>query len=204
MDLNEAIQGRRSIRRFTEERVPLGQLAELVQAGTWAPSAGNVQSWRFVIVDDDRVLRQVNAVSPGMLGMPTALIAVCQDKDMAFRRGSVLGRDVGSVMDAAMAAQNIMLAAHASGLGTCAVLSFNRIAVQRFLDLPEHVQPELLVTVGFPAIRPVPPKRVVDGIVFVNSLKHEFTLSGKQAATSQDTVPREGEVHEQRDRTEIS
>jgi len=177
MDLNEAIVGRRSIRRFTEESVSLDQLAKLVQAGTWAPTAGNVQSWRFVIVDDNRVLRQLNAVSPGMLGMPTALIAICQDKDVAFKRGSVLGRDVGSVMDAAMAAQNIMLAAFASGLGTCAVLSFHKSAVRRFLDLPEHVQPELLITVGVPAINPVPPKRARDGVTFVNSLKHSITNS---------------------------
>jgi nitroreductase len=178
MDLNEAIVGRRSIRRFTKERVPLDQLVKLVEAGTWAPTAGNVQSWRFVIVDDSRVLRQLNAVSPGMLGIPTALIAICQDKDVAFKRGSVLGRDVGSVMDAAMAAQNIMLAAFASGLGTCAVLSFHKNAVRRFLDLPEHVQPELLITVGVPDISPVPPKRAEDGVIFVNSLKHGITESG--------------------------
>jgi len=176
MDLNEAIRRRRSIRRFTGQSVALDRLVELVRAGIWAPTAGNVQSWRFVIVNDKGVLDRIKAVSPGMLGMPTALIVICQDKDLAFQKGSMLGRDVGSVMDAAMAAQNIMLAAHASGLGSCAVLSFHAETVRRFLDMPVSVRPELLITIGVPATCPDPPKREVNGIAFVNSMAHDISL----------------------------
>lgn len=194
MDLTEAICGRRSIRRYTDESVPFDQLVELVRAGIWAPTAGNVQSWRFVIVDDSKTLRQLKAASPGMLGTPTAVIAICQDKDIAFKRGSVLGRDVGSVMDAAMAAQNIMLAAHASALGTCAILSFHAGSVRRFLDLPENVQPELLITIGVPAMNPAPPKRVEAGVIFHNSLQSGVNALEQQPAT-QNCTPSGGASH---------
>jgi len=170
MDLQEAIRERRSIRKFSAEPVSFDLLLDLVRAGIWAPSAGNAQSWRFVIVDDTTTLRRIKAVSPGMLATPAAVIAVCQDKDAAFKRGSTLGRDVGSVMDAAMAAQNILLAAYASGLGTCAVLSFHNASVRQFLGLPEYVHPELLIAVGVPAIDPPAPKRIEEGIIYRNSM----------------------------------
>ena len=198
MELTEAILGRRSIRRFTEESVPFDQLVELVRAGTWAPTAGSVQSWRFVIVDDSRMVRQLKAVSPGMLGTPTAVIAICQDKEIAFKRGSVLGRDVGSVMDAAMAGQNIMLAAHANKLGSCAILSFHERSVRRFLDLPENVHPELLIAIGVPDIEPIPPRRVESGVIFRNSLRIGVTVGEGQPGVVHDGPLSEGqgESHE--------
>lgn len=188
MDLIEAIRGRRSIRRFTEDRVAFDQLVELVRAGIWAPTAGNAQSWRFVIVDSDAKLRHLKAASPGMLATPAAIIAVCQDKDIAFKKGSLLGRDVGSVMDAAMAAQNIMLAAHAMGLGTCAILSFHQGTVCRFLELPKNVRPELLIAVGVPAINPVLPARVEAGVVFRNTLRFDLDVQTGDVAAAHDSL----------------
>jgi len=62
--------------------------------------------------------------------------------------------------DCAVAAQNIMLAAHALGLGTCVALSYARSAVQEILDIPDQVKPELIVTLGHPAEDPPPPPRL--------------------------------------------
>ena len=85
---------------------------------------------------------------PGVLGDPAALIAVCQSLDEALAKGSTLGETLLAPVDAAMASQNLLLAAYAEGLGTCVVASFHRAAVARLLALPDRVEPILLITVG--------------------------------------------------------
>ncbi len=166
MELWEAVKGRRSVRAYTEEPLDRPLLERLVEAAIWAPSGGNAQTWRFGIVTDRSRLRRLQTVSPGMLGAPPAVIVVCQDLASAERLGGELGVQTLTTMDSAMAAQNIMLAAHAEGLGTCAVGSFHARAVQRLLELPDWLQPVLLVSVGRPADTPSPPRRRTDVAFF--------------------------------------
>jgi nitroreductase len=166
--LEDVITTRRSVRQFTEAKVDVDRLVSLVTLGTWAPSGGNAQTWRFVIVTDETAIQAIHAVSPGISVPPPAMIAICQDRKRAEEMGGAVGRDQCAPMDTAMAAQTIMLAAHAEGLGTCAVLSFHAGAVHRILDLPAEIVPELLLTVGHPAKVPPPPLRASDGIIHLN------------------------------------
>ncbi|MGC9530208.1 MAG: nitroreductase family protein [Candidatus Bipolaricaulaceae bacterium] len=165
MDLWQAITGRRSVRKFLGRPIERPQLERLVEAAVWAPSGGNAQSWRFVAVTEPERVRRIKTVSPGMLGTPAAVIAVCQDLTAARSKGSRLGEEYLAPLDAAMAAQNIMLAAHADGLGTCAVGSFHRGAVSRLLELPDGVEAVLLISVGWPAVEPAPPPRTLAGVL---------------------------------------
>ncbi len=165
MDLWEAITGRRSVRAFTDEPVERRTVERLIEAAIWAPSGGNAQTWRFVVVTDPNRIRQIKMISPGLLGDPPALIVACQDMGEAARKGGRLGRDFLAVVDTGMAVQNLLLAAHAEGLGTCVVASFHRGAVKRLLHLPEEVEPLLLVSVGRPMEAPKPPERD-KGVVF--------------------------------------
>ncbi|MEE8621818.1 MAG: nitroreductase family protein, partial [Syntrophobacteria bacterium] len=71
-----------------------------------------------------------------------------------------------SLMDSAMAAQNIMLAAYAEGLGTCIVRSFHPGGVQKLLRLPDYIEPQALISVGVPASVHKPPKRNFDIVSF--------------------------------------
>ncbi|MCK5250405.1 MAG: nitroreductase family protein, partial [Spirochaetaceae bacterium] len=80
MDIKTAILSRRSVRNFNEKEVEKAKLEELAKAAIWAPTGGNAQSWDFIIVSDKEKLRQIKAVSPGLLGMPPSLIAVCSNK----------------------------------------------------------------------------------------------------------------------------
>jgi len=77
----------------------------------------------------------------------------------ALERGGELGVKTLSLMDTAMAAQNIMLAAYAVGLGTCPIASFHPGAVQRIMGLPVHIYPQLLISVGFSRENPPAPRR---------------------------------------------
>ena len=153
MDLEqtmELIKGRRSIRRFSKEKIDRKQLETLVEEAVWAPSGSNAQAWQFVVVDDESMLNRLMALLPGVLQAPPALICLCIDYQRELDRAGKLGVDVLGIMDVSMAAQNIMLAAKTMNLGSCAVKGFNEEVIRMALALPENVKPELLVILGYP------------------------------------------------------
>ena len=160
MDVWEAIQGRRSIRSFKLDPIPEDLIRKLIlEAGIWAPTGGKVQTWRFVVVTNPSVIHKIKMVAPGILGNPPVVIAICQDLDEAERKGSKLGRNVITLMDTALAAQNIMLVAYAQGIGTCLIASFHPGAVQEILRLPPPIVPQLLMSLGYPNVKSQAPKR---------------------------------------------
>lgn len=159
MDLLDAINGRRSVRKFKSDPVPEEALRSLIEAASMAPSGSNVQAWKFGLVTDPKLVRAVDRFSPGMGGNPPAVIAVCSDRRYALERGGVFATETMAQLDAAYASQNIMLAAHAMGLGTCAIKSYNEPAVRRLLQLPEHIELELLISLGYPDCEPRTPRR---------------------------------------------
>lgn len=169
MDIWTAIKSRRSIRNFTADPLEEKEIRDLIlKAGIWAPSGGNAQAWRFIVITDLKILNKLKLVSPGLLGAPQAIIIICQDLVYALEKGGELGVKTLSLMDTAMAAQNIMLAAHAVGLGTCPIASFHSEAVQRIMGLPVHIYPQLLISVGFPRENPPAPGRNPN-IIWFNS-----------------------------------
>jgi nitroreductase len=169
MDVLQAIKERRSVRRFEQRSVSPEVLRQLVETGCWAPSGGNRQTWRFVIVTDERRLSAMRMVSPGLIGEPPAAIVVCEDlagSDEQFEQFGESGASMNTTMDAPLAAYAITLAAHAEQLGTCIIASFNTAAVRHLLHLPDEVAPVLIVTVGYPARTPKPPRRRTEGVCF--------------------------------------
>jgi nitroreductase len=105
-------------------------------------------------------------VSPGLIGEPPAAIVVCEDLGGSLELLGESDASVSTTMDAPLAAYVITLAAHAEQLGSCIVASFNKAAVRRLLHLPEEVAPVLIVTVGYPAKTPNPPRRRTKGVCF--------------------------------------
>lgn len=166
MQVFDIIKKRRSIRFYTDEAIDEDKLKKLVEAAIWAPSAGNIHAWNIVIVQRKEDIEQLEAVSPGVLGNPTTLMILCADKEKAYGRGGEVGRDVLSRMDIAIAAQNICLEATDLGLGSCIIRSFNQAAVRGLLGLPENIDPELVVSLGYPrSIPQAPPRRKVEDTV---------------------------------------
>lgn len=168
MEFEDVARGRRSIRKFKPDPVPEELLREIVERGTWAPSASNMQAWRFGLITDPTVVRQIDRFSPGMGGNPPALIAVCSDLAYAQQRCGNKADELAT-MDASLAAENIMLAAYNKGLGTCAIKSYNDAVVRKILQLPESIHIELLITVGYPDHDPKMPRRKgLDVVAFSN------------------------------------
>jgi nitroreductase len=148
--LLELLRSRRVCRSFTPEPVDEATLRMIVEAGRWASSASNNRVHRFLVVRDPATIRLVRAVSPGMLGRPPALIAICTD--LAARSAAGLGpQDTSTWIDVGTAAMNMMVLAHSLGLGTCPTTSFSHSAVGAILELTGRALPECLLQVGHPA-----------------------------------------------------
>jgi nitroreductase len=149
MDAMEAILTRRSIRKYAEQAVPDELIKELLQAAMSAPSAGNQQDWQFVVVRRRQVLDELGRVHPyAPLGGAPLAIVVCGDLQRESHKGFW-------TQDCAAATQNLLLAAHAQGLGAvwcgCYPREERAAALRKVLGLPEHVVPLALVVIGYPA-----------------------------------------------------
>lgn len=154
----ETIMTRTSIRAFTDEPVPDETIETLLRAGMAAPSAVNRQPWAFVVVEGRENLDRLAEVHPNarMLGTAQAAIVVCGDMTKALEGTA----QAFWVQDASAATENILLAAHALGLGavwTGVYPNPERVAaVSETLGLPSYVIPLCVIPVGYPAEAPAP------------------------------------------------
>ena len=179
--LRGVIAGRRSIRRYRTHEVPAAILQRLLQAAVAAPSAHNRQPWRFTLLRDcaiklaladamGRRLRQdrtndgddpvsieadVARSRARIAGAPVVLVVCVTMEEMDVYSDAARARAefLMAVQSTAMAAQNLMLAAHSEGLGSCWMCGplFCPEVVRATLDLPQQWEPQALVTIGFPA-----------------------------------------------------
>jgi nitroreductase len=158
MDAIEAIHTRRSIRKYTNQTVSDDIIRELLTAAMMAPSAGNAQPWHFVVIKERRTLNAIAAFHPyaKMLTNAPVAILICGDPTLEKYKGRW-------VMDCSAATQNLLLAAHAKGLGAVWVGIYpeaKRIEpIQELLSLPEHIIPVSLVSIGYPAEHKPTPDR---------------------------------------------
>lgn len=150
MDALEAIFTRRSIRTFAEQAVSDEHIETLLRAGMAAPSAGNQQAWEFVVIDDRAVLEAIPRVHPyaQMCAQAPLTLAVCAEPSREKYAGFW-------IQDCSAATQNILLAAHALGLGAVwlgiAAGGERARAVAQLLKLPDGIEPLALIAVGHPS-----------------------------------------------------
>lgn len=169
MTVTEAIHSRRSIRKFKDIPVTKELLMTLADAGRLAPSASNLQAWKFIFVNEPGLVSKVDLFSPGLSGKPPVILVICSDMDYALKHGSRNSEIYGCMMDASLAAENIMLAALENGLGTCAIKSYNDAAIRKLLHLPDHYRIEMLMSIGYPDGEPrVPRRKTLEEIVIFN------------------------------------
>jgi nitroreductase len=161
LDLFKAIKQRRSVRAYTREDVSEEEVKKLIEAARWAPSAGNIQPWRFVIVRDVEVKRKLAeaALNQTFIEEAPVVIVVCADEVRSSRGYGNRGATLYCIQDTAVATQNILLAAHALGLGTCWVGAFREELVKKALNAPMNMRPAAIIPVGHAAERPRAPSR---------------------------------------------
>lgn len=170
--LKDLIKKRRSIRIYEDEIPNDDDILSILEMGIWAPSGSNMHARCFIIVKKKDILKKLKAFSPGIIGEPPVLIILCSDKKKALEVCGELGEKLISILDVALSAQNIMLSAWALGLGTCPISSFNPKAIAKILNLPDHIYPELIISLGYPKIIPPPPKRPnLEEVVFYEEFR---------------------------------
>ena len=151
----DVIMTRTSIRSFTEQAVDSADVNTLLQAAMAAPTAGNKQPWKMVVVDDESLLDSLAEQHRPIASAPLAIV-LCGDTTNVFPGE---GKDFW-IQDVSAATENLLLAAHSLGLGAvwCGVhpISERVAAVKGLLALPDEIVPLCVVAVGHPAESPEP------------------------------------------------
>lgn len=151
MDIDEVVRERRSCKEYHEKDVPYSLIAEILEAGTYAPSAGNRQNWIFIVVKDEKKRYDLSVASLNQNWMNHAPvhIVICDDKQKVLELYPDRG-ELYSIQNCTLAAANMMLKAHALGLGTCWVGAFDVDHVKRILNISGAIIPEMILTLGYP------------------------------------------------------
>lgn len=145
----DAILSRRSIRKYEQGIIAQEDIDLILECAMAAPSAGNQQSWHFLVIKDSNLREQISKILPNSEMLPEAALAivVCGDRSIE------LYPDYW-VQDCSAASENILLAAHALGYGAVWVSVYPRIdrilPVKKLLDLPESVMPLNVISIGIP------------------------------------------------------
>jgi nitroreductase len=149
MDVYEAIRTRKSIRAWAERDVEEAALRRVLEAGRLAPSAKNLQEWRFVVVRDPATRAELTEAAKGQrfVGEAPVVIACCAETD-----GHVMScGQLCYPIDVAIAIDHMTLAAVAEGLGTCWIGAFHEDKVKEILGIPDAVRVVELLPLGYPA-----------------------------------------------------
>jgi nitroreductase len=182
MDFYEIVRNRRSTRRFKEEPVPPESLSRILDAGRWAPSGGNIQPWRFVVITDKDIKGKIAEVctkssseawrsfskamegylekrgaTPSKLYMKEipVLVAVC------YQVPERQSRDV-ALASAWVAIENMLLAATAEGLASCPYTTYDskeETALKELLQVPQQYHIAAILQLGYGSAQPPPPSR---------------------------------------------
>lgn len=180
MDLFDAIQGRRSCRKFSGQTVAKETITQILEAGLCAPSPLNAQPWEFVVITaaavKERILAEaercrawaiqasgwkwLGSYDAEFLKQAPVIVAVIADPRKSGVDMFQEGGGVGYQHACAAAIQNMLLAAHALGLGSLWFTFFDKDPMRGILEIPPEKNPLALICLGTPAeeLKPVPRK----------------------------------------------
>ncbi|MHA1237885.1 MAG: nitroreductase family protein [Candidatus Odinarchaeia archaeon] len=189
MEFYKVIKGRRSIRKYVDKSVPKELILKIIKAACFAPSAHNSQPWRYIVVlddkiknrlafqmarvwvrdlkkdglPDDEIAAKINDSMRTITSSPVLIVVFLDMKDMDKYddRRRKKAEYVMGVQSIAAAIENLILAAHAEGLGTCwrCAPLFCKSVVNRVLKAPSRFDPQAIITLGYPDEKPKPPER---------------------------------------------
>lgn len=167
MDVLQAIKSRRSVRKLRSDPIGEEVITTILEAGRWAPSWANTQCWEFGVVRDAETKEKLaDTAGPGNPGGEAIrngplTIVVCGEKGKAGCEDGKPITDKGDwyMFDTGLAMQNMMLAAHALGLGSVAVGLFDAQKAGEILGVPQNVDVVAMLPVGYPAEEAKAPRR---------------------------------------------
>ncbi|MFW9909652.1 MAG: nitroreductase family protein [Candidatus Thorarchaeota archaeon] len=152
----DALYNRRSIRRFANESISDSDVEEIIWAGLQAPSAGNLQPWRIVVVRDKARMEKLAqaAFNQGFVAKGDLVLAVIAIPSESAVRYKERGSGLYVIQDTAALTYALLLATHCKGLGACWVGAFDESLAAKALNLPTGYRPVSLIPIGMPAEHP--------------------------------------------------
>lgn len=186
----EFVMSRRSIRKYTDKKISRVQIERMIEAACWAPSNHNRQGWKFIVFENlheiQKLAGRVRQFIKKSL-MKTNRLVVSKADELIYHSGAfdrarvvilvmhkkspAMGKSMlnmatnelasGEAISAAMACQNLLLAANAMGLGACIMTAplFAGAVWNSLKDLPLGYEPTCLITIGYPSEIPSTPRR---------------------------------------------
>ncbi len=170
MDLFEAIEKRRSIRKYKPDPIPLEHLRKILETARLAPSAKNRQPWRFIVVQDPerKKLLAEAAMKQMFLSNADVIIVALADKEASpkwFKQ------------DVMIAIEHMVLASTSLGYGTCWIGAFTEAPIKKLLNIPEKFTVVALLPIGVPDEHPPPrPRKSLTEIFFSEEYGKPLTL----------------------------
>jgi nitroreductase len=171
MDTLEAINNRRSVRKYLDKPVEFEKITTILDAARHAPSAGNLQDRTFIVVTEKTLIKQIASYAVEQYWIETAPLAIvaCSLPDKHEKYYGLRGKRLYNMQDCAAAIENILLAATDLGLSTCWVGAFEEEKIRTMFAIPANVRPQAIITVGYadeaPQDRPLVP---IENMVFFN------------------------------------
>ena len=175
MDALFTMLSRRSVRSYQPGEITQEQIDNLLKAAMAAPSAGNSQPWHFVVVNEREKLTQISVIHPHAKMADQAKLAIMVCADPTLEKYTDFWPQ-----DCAAAVQNILLAAHAQGLGavwTGIYPAINPKVFREMFELPQNIEPFALVVVGNSSKEPQEVKRYLANRVHLNTFNSPKTGS---------------------------
>jgi nitroreductase len=159
----DLVQSRRSIRKYQDKPVEREKIIQCIEAARLAPSAENVQPWRFIILDDPEVLKQFSTHAFSGIYSPTRFAAKAPVIIVILAKLDILANRIGKqiqgvhfyLLDIGIAGEHFVLQAQELGLGTCWIGWFNIKKVGKFLQVPRSYKIVSLISMGYPEASPL-------------------------------------------------
>ena len=168
----EAIKTRRSVRKYLGQQIPRELTTKVIDAGRFAPSAGNLQNWKFILCEKQSVRNGIAdaCLQQWWISSAPSIIVLVAEPDKAKRFYGLRGERLYTVQNIAAATMNMLLCAHSLGLGACWVGAFDEDKVSRVCSIPEEYRPQAIITLGYADEHPPEPtKYPIETITYFNS-----------------------------------
>jgi nitroreductase len=197
MSILKTIKKRRSVKKFLNIPVEFNKISQIIDAGMWAPSAGNIQPWKFILILKKEKMQEIEkaAFHQEWLSTCAFMIVVCADSDKSKSYFGVRGERLYAVQDCAASIENMLLEATSLDIGSCWLGAFDEKELKIALEIPDNIRPQAIIAFGYPDGESVTPsKKEMRACLFFEKYgereikKKELFPLGEHLKTAQDTL----------------
>ncbi len=160
MDILNLIKNRRSVRKYSSKKISDEVLYSILEAGRWAPCAGNIQNSRFIVVRDFEKKRQIaNAcLEQEWIDEASVLVVVCSDTESVKKHYSKKGK-MYAIQNTSAAIENMLLCATGFGVGSCWIGAFSENELKDILEITDEIEIHAVISLGYTESPPLPTNR---------------------------------------------